>query len=193
LNTLAKNLFLLLLLSSAFIFPACGSKEVKSEKASTTVLKSSTQTVAPPMIVMTATVTAASTQTAVINASSTHSYTKQVFAKHHAFPHTAKQPMMAAVTPLVSAVPTFATTAVTFANASEPTQKKSGSHWPLIVAGIALVAALGFYFWTKKAPPHNDFPLPPMGGLSPVGGFTAKRNKIQQEPKKESIWAKKLF
>jgi len=142
---------------------------------------------------MTPTATVASTQTALMNASLIHPYTKLAMTKHHALPHGAKQPMMAAITPLVSPVPTSATTAMTFANANESTPKKSASHWPLIVAGIALVAALGFYFWTKKAPPHNDFPLPPMGGLSPVGGFTAMRDKVQQNSKKRSIWTKKIF
>jgi hypothetical protein len=192
LSTSTKNLFFLLLLSSALILPACGSKEVKSEQNSTTALKSSAET-APTMVVMTPTITIASTQTTAANVYANHSYTKKRIAKHRALPQSTKQPMMAAITPSISPVPTAATIAVTFAHANEPVRKKSGSHWPLIIAIIILVAALGFYFWTKKTPPHNDFPLPPMGGLSPVGGFTAMKNKIQQEPKKQSIWTKKIF
>lgn len=187
-NTLTKNLCLLLLLSSTLILPACGNKEVKSQKLSETVLKSITPVVAPPIAKTTPT-TVAVAQPTETNASG-HPYTKQVVAKHHAKPHSVKQPIMAAATPLV---PTPAATAVTFATTTEPAPKKSGSHWPLIIAGVALVAALGFYFWTKKAPPHNDFPLPPMGGLSPVGGFAAMRNKVQQETKKQTIWTKKVL
>ena len=100
---------------------------------------------------------------------------------------------MAAITPLVSPIPTGIPTPINFTATTETTPKKSGSHWPLILAIIALLAAIGFYLWTKKAPPHNDFPLPPMGGLSPVGGFTAMRNKVKQENKKKSLWNKKVF
>jgi hypothetical protein len=192
LSTSIKNLFFLLLLSSALILPACGSKEVKSEQNSTTALKSSTETT-PTMFMMTPTATMVSTQTVVTNVYANHSYTKKRVSKHRALPQGEKQPMMAAITPSVSPVPTSATIAVTFAHANEPVRKKSGSHWPLIIAIIILVAALGFYFWTKKTPPHNDFPLPPMGGLSPVGGFTAMKNKIRQESKKQSVWTKKIF
>jgi hypothetical protein len=192
LRTSTKNLFLLLLLSSTLILPACGSKEVKSEQNSTTNLKSAEQT-EPTMAVINPTATVASTPITPVHVYSTHSYAKRTVPKHHALPQGVKQPMIAAVTPLVTPVPTSPTAAVTFAKAVEPTRKKSGSHWPLIIAIIALAAALGFYFWTKKTPPHDDFPLPPMGGLSPVGGFTAMRNKVQHKPKRKSIWNKKIF
>ncbi len=204
-NTITKNLIFLLLLSIALVLPACGNQEVKSEKLSETVLKSSTQTSAPPIVFITATTatptatvifTPTAITTAVTNASlpETHTYTKQASpVKHHVRLHALKIPMIAAITPLASRVSTPIATPANFTTDNEMTRKKSATHWPLIVAGAALVVALGFYFWTKKAPPHDDFPLPPMGGLSPVGGYTAMRNKVQPEIKKQSIWTKKIF
>lgn len=185
-NTATKNLIFIVLLSCTLILPACGGKEVKSEKVPETDLKSSDQTIAPPMVSMTSTDIATST---VVN-----TYTKHTsLIKHHAHRHAVKEPIMAAITPLVSHISIPVTTPANFTIDNETTQKKSSSHWPLIVAGVALVAALGFYFWTKKASRRKNFPLPPMGGLSPVGGFTALRNKVQPETKKRSIWTKKVF
>jgi hypothetical protein len=195
LNTLTKNLFLLLLLSTAFILHACGSSEIKSQKTAQNILKSYTPVPTPPMVAMTATATPAVSPTPSVNeSSSNHTYTnKSASIKHHTAPHAIHQPIMAAITPLAAFSPTPITTAISFATTTEPAPKKSGTHWPLIIAGLALAAALGFYFWTKKAPPHNDFPLPPMGGLSPVGGFTGMKNKVKQETKKQSFWNKKVL
>ncbi len=186
LNTATKNLIFIFLLSCTLALSACGSKEVKSEKVPETDLKSGDQTIAPPMVSMTSTDMATPT---VVNTYTRHTS----FIKHHTHHHAVKEPIMAASTPLVPHTSTPVTTPVNFTIDNETTQKKSSSHWPLIVAGIALAAALGFYFWTKKTSPRKDFPLPPMGGLSPVGGFTAMRNKVQPETKKSSFWAKKLF
>jgi hypothetical protein len=199
LNTLTKNLLLLLLLSGTFIFPACRNQEVKSQKTSETVLKSGNEiTMTPTAGIDSSLFFPQPTATTTPSPTPTHSYTQHhSFVKHHVRPHVVKQPIMAAITPLVSPIPTptavTTTSSANFTADSEMPRKKSGSHWPLILAGIVLVAALGFYFWTKKNPPHNDFPLPPMGGLSPIGGFTAMRNKVQPKTKKQSIWTKKTF
>jgi hypothetical protein len=187
LNTATKNLIFIFLLSCALALPACGSKEVKSEKVPETDLKSSDQTITPSMVSMTSTDMATPT---VVN-----TYTKHAsLIKHHTHHHAVKEPIMAASAPLIPPhISTPVTTPVNFTIDNETTQKKSASHWPLIVAGVALAAALGFYFWTKKTSSHKDSPLPPMGGLSPVGGFTAIRNKVQPETKKWSVWTKNLF
>jgi hypothetical protein len=188
LNTITKNLVLLLLLSGPFILPACGSKEVKSEKVPETVLNSNTNTIAPPMTLMTETPTPTVVASVWVNA-----YTKHTkLAKHHSHSHVIKAPIMAAATPLVLPKTTPVNTPISFTTDSETPKKKSSSHWFLILSGLVLIAALGYYFWTKKTPPQNNYPLPPMGGLSPVGGFTAMRNKIRSE-KKQSIWTKKIF
>jgi len=210
LNTKTKNLLCVLALSSALILPACGKNEVKSEKTNETNLKAATSpTIPPPPIVTTPTASVSPTQTVSVSATGTpnavvppitNTYTKKHMATNHAtVTHMAMAkrsvPMMAA--PLPTAVPTNASSAstplATFTPVTAEAPKKPGSHWPLIIAIIALIAAVGFYFWTKKAPPHNDFPLPPMGGLSPVGGYTALRNKVKTETKKDSFWNKKLF
>ncbi len=192
---MTKNSFLLLLLSATFILHACGSSEVKSQKTAQSILKSYTAVPTPPMVAMTATATVSVSQTPSVNGSSSnHTYSnKTAGPKHHTAPHAINQPIMAVITPLAASSPTPIATAISFATTTEPAPKKPSSHWPLIIAGIALAAALGFYFWTKKAPPHNDFPLPPMGGLSPVGGFTGMKSKVKQETKKQSLWNKKVF
>jgi hypothetical protein len=180
LNSTTKNLVLLLLLSATFILPACGSKEVKSEKVPETVLKSNTDTIAPPVTLMTETSTPTVVASVWVNA-----YTKHTkLTRHHSHSHAVKEPIMAAATPLVLPKSTPVTTPINFSTDNETPKKKSGSHWFLILSGLVLVAALGYYFWTKKAPPQNNYPLPPMGGLSPVGGFNAMRNKIRTETKK---------
>jgi hypothetical protein len=189
LNSTTKNLVLLLLLSATLILPACGSKEVKSEKVPETVLKSNTDTIAPPMTLMTETSTPTVVASVWVNA-----YTKHTkLAKHHSHSHAVKEPIMAAATPLVLPKSTPVTTPINFATDNETPKKKSGSHWFLILSGLVLVAALGYYFWTKKAPPQNNYPLPPMGGLSPIGGFSATKTKFHTEAKKQSIWTKKTL
>jgi hypothetical protein len=196
LNTFTKNTFLLLLLSTAFILHACGgSNQIKSQKNAESILKSYTPVATPPMVAMTATATVSVNQTPSVNGSfPNHTYTnKSAGTKHHTALHPINQPIIAVITPLAVSSPTPIATAISFATTTEPAPKKPSSHWPLIIAGLALAAALGFYFWTKKAPPHNDFPLPPMGGLSPVGGFTGMKSKVKQETKKQSLWNKKLF
>ena len=186
------------------LLPACGKNEVKSEKTQATNLKSPDKP-ATPVVTMTATVGLSPTQTAsttVVPTSTINNYTKQKNSSNGSSKRSAMTraalakksvPMMAA--PLLTPSPTLVspTPIATFTPVSAQGPKKPGSHWPLIIAGIALVAAVGFYFWTKKAPPHNDFPLPPMGGLSPVSGFTAMRKKMQAETKKQSIWNKKII
>ena len=149
------------------------------------------------MVISTPTVAVVFVPPPVIKVSSlpsTNPYTKHPNpVRHHVTRHAVKEPIMAVITPMSATAATPVSIPVSLSADNKMTQKKSSSHWPLIVAGIALVAALGFYFWTKKAPPRNDFPLPPMGGLSPVGGFTAMRNKVQPEIKNQSIWTKKIL
>jgi putative SOS response-associated peptidase YedK len=188
-------------LSFALILPACGKNEVKSQKASETNLKSATSAATMTVTAsVSATQTASATATAVVPM--TNSYTKHKTSANRGSASGSSSrsfamkkpavPMMAA--PMTTAVPTMqGTPMATFTPVTAQAQKKPGSHWPLIVAGVALVAAVGFYFWTKKEPPQNDFPLPPMGGLSPVSGFTAMRNKVNADIKKTSIWTKKIF
>jgi hypothetical protein len=206
LNTYTKPVVLMMALSFALLLPACGKNEVKSQKASETNLKSADKP-ASSSATQTATASISATQNATTTATvvvpMTNTYTKHktsasrgsaLGSSSHtlAFVKKPAVPMMAA--PMTTALPTVqGTPMATFTPVTAQAPKKPGSHWPLIVAGIALVAAVGLYFWTKKEPPHNDFPLPPMGGLSPVSGFTAMRNKVGAETKKHSLWNKKIF
>ena len=89
------------------------------------------------------------------------------------------KPVAAAVTPVPVVSPVAA-----------KTENKSGSLWLWILA-VILVLGGGYYFWTKKSSRRKGHPLPPMGGLSPVSGFTAMKDKVQSS--KPSFWTKKLF
>ena len=75
-------------------------------------------------------------------------------------------------------------------------KKAGGSHFLLIIFLVLVVAGIGWYFWTKNQPmdDHPDHPMPPVGGLSPVSGFTAVKDKIEEADSSEtSFWSKKLF
>jgi hypothetical protein len=79
--------------------------------------------------------------------------------------------------------------------APAPVKKKSGgSRWLLWLLGAVALAGAGWYLWSKKHPPDSSEPMPPVGGLSPVSGFTAVKDNIEEEsPSEPSFWSKKLF
>lgn len=76
-----------------------------------------------------------------------------------------------------------------------PVKKSGGSHLFLWILVILVVAGIGWYFWSKSR--ENQYPTqptPPTGGLSPVSGFTALKDRIEDEAdSKPSIWSKKIF
>ena len=76
-----------------------------------------------------------------------------------------------------------------------PIKKSGGSHWLLWILVLLVVGLIGWYFWSKSQEGHHPGqPAPPMGGLSPVSGFTAVKDQIEEENgSKPSFWNKKLF
>jgi hypothetical protein len=82
-------------------------------------------------------------------------------------------------------------------NVQVPAKKKNGLMnallWMILIP--VLLIGLIWFIWSmfhKRELPFQ--PAPPMGGLSPVSGFTAMKNQIQAESEsKVSFWNKKLF
>jgi hypothetical protein len=74
-----------------------------------------------------------------------------------------------------------------------PKAAKSGSHWLWWILLILVVGGVGYYFWDKSRS-DSSMPMPPTGGLSPVSGFTAVKDRIEDEAEAHtSIWTRKLF
>jgi len=179
LNTLSKSTFSLILLAGVLVLPACGSKNsVKSETPG--------QNIVQPALTPESTIEPYK-ETTVISSSDDssaprprHSYSKEPNdVKTEVVAAAPAKPVAEAVTPAPAASPVVA-----------KTETKSGSFWLWILAAILALGG-GYYFWTKKSPRRKGHPLPPMGGLSPVSGFTAMKDKVQSS--KPSFWTKKLF
>jgi hypothetical protein len=176
---LTRYTFSFILLASAMVLTACGNKAaVKSEKPGQTVLEQAT-----PI----------STESSSIQAPSVASETSRPvrpYAKRTSSSKTsatAEAPTAEAKTPekpAPASVP--ARTPVT------ATEKKTGYTLPLILIALVLAGG-GYYLWSKKSHRKNR-PLPPHGGLSPVSGFTALKDRVHSDsPKKISFWSKKTL
>lgn len=178
-NTYTRSwLFLLLLGSAVLLLPACASKtNVNSEKAPETVLNAE-QTPMP------------GENTPV------HTYVEKI--------HRTKGPKSTTTittTPInaegvtTPAIPPVTPNQTPSVETPVPVKKSGGSHWLLWVLVVLVLAGIGWYFWTKNQENHPPTqPMPPTGGLSPVSGFTAVKDRIEDDVEpKPSIWSKKIF
>jgi hypothetical protein len=69
---------------------------------------------------------------------------------------------------------------------------KHGSHWFLWLVVLALLGGGAYWYWSHRKEDDSPYqPQPPVGGLSPVSGFTAR--KKLPEPRKTSFWKRNLF
>jgi len=183
LNTLNQRSLFLILLGGALLFlPACGSKTaVKSERASETVLNPETAPVANGM----ADIGETGHNTPI------NTYVEKIGHK--------KKPLSSLTTTSTTAntvAPPPETPAQTPAmETAAPVAKSGGSHLLLWLLLIIVLGGVGWYFWSKNHPEdHVDQPMPPVGGLSPVSGFTALKDQIEEEsPSETSFWSKKIF
>ena len=189
-NTLTRSWLFLILMGIAVTFlPACGSKtNVKSEKAPETVLNDETPVMTP-----------VSNGNAEIGLpgenTSIHTYVEKI--------HRTKSPKsgttitttpLASTTTAMTPVPTPAANQTPVMETTAPVKKSGGSHWLIWILVILVLALIGWYFWNKSREGHPGQPMPPTGGLSPVSGFTALKDKIEDETEsKPSIWSKKIF
>jgi hypothetical protein len=183
LNTLVQRfLFLALLGCASLLLPACGSNNgaVKSQKNSETVLNPENSS---------------SNGTADIGIPGEHSTSVNTYVEK-----VGRSKKKSGATASVSSSTPLATTQTTpnQTPAMDPvtpvkkTGKSSKLLWLLLVP---ILAGIGWYFWSKNQPhDHPSQPMPPVGGLSPVSGFTAVKDQIEDESAPEtSFWFKKLF
>lgn len=164
---------ILFLAAAGLLLPACGSKStVKSEKATETVLNpESTPTTASPSS----------------HRDESDSYTAKIHSKAgNGSTAAGTNATTAAAPPVASGTPAMETTATAADKGGFPT-------WILWVLGIAALGGLGYMAWAKRQAAEESQPMPPVGGLSPVSGFTALKDQIEEETPKPSFWSKKLF
>lgn len=175
LNTPIQRTLFLVLLAGALFLPACGSKSGNTQKPPETVLNPETTPIPEENAVKPE---------------------KAYVVKFH----KAKQVkgVQAASTTNVS-TPTATTQNTPMSTpameASAPPKKTGHAAWLWWVLVVLVLAGGGWYFWSKnRSDEHPSQPLPPTGGLSPVSGFTAVQDKIEDgTPEEPSIWTRKLF
>lgn len=190
-NTFLRNAsFLGLLALSVVLLPACGGgNNVQSNKAPETVLNPESTPSADSTPV----------SSGEENGTSYHTYVQKSYTSKI---HRTKGPNS---TTSIVTTPTGDTTPVITPAATQntapmesapaPVKKSGGSHWFLWFLVLVALGGIGWYFWQKnQEDAFGNQPKPPTGGLSPVSGFTAVRDQIQDDEKKEpSIWTRKLF
>lgn len=183
-NTLQRNFALLLLLACSVLFlPACGGGNVQSNKAPETVLNTEPTPDSTPV----------SSGTSSDN-TSVNTYVEKSYVSH------IKRSKGPNSTTTITTTPTDATPVVTAVVAQQNTpvaetpKKSGGSHWFLWLLVVLVLLGIGWYFWAKNQEDDFGQPKAPTGGLSPVSGFTAVKDQIEEEAKSApSIWTKKLF
>ncbi len=180
--------FLAFLAFAVVLLPACGgSGNVKSQKAAETVLSPE----ASPTPVATASSDlgiAGEKHEAPIN-----TYVEKIKrTKNGKETKITLTPGTPAATPETAAAAATPNTAPPV-DASVP-PAKGGSHWIWWVLLVLALGGIGWFLKNKSQSGDYSQPNPPVGGLSPVSGFTGVKNKIEDETDSEpSIWTKKLF
>ncbi len=178
-----------MLASSVVLLPACGgSGNVKSQKASETVLNPET----------TPTPVSSGTTDIGLPSEKNHGTPINAYVEKIKRSKGAKgtkitlTPSTAANTPEVTPQTTPNQTPAMETPAAPV--KTGGSHWILWTVLVVAVAGIGWFFWSKNQSGDSGQPNPPVGGLSPVSGFTGVKNNIEDDSdSKPSFWSKKLF
>ncbi len=179
--TLTQRVIFLAFLGSALVLlPACGSNQnVKSDKAAETVL-------APePTPVPTMDMSAGEKQEHPIG-----SYTENIKRTKNG------KETKISVTPAATTESTPASTpiAAPVVDTAVPPAKGGGSHWFWWVLLVLVLGGVGLFLKNRNQSGDYSQPNPPVGGLSPVSGFTGLKTKIEEEAEPEpSFWTKKLF
>lgn len=171
------------------LLPACGNKSnVQSEKAPETVLNEETPVMTP---------VSNGNQEIGLPGESTgiHTYVEKIHrTKNPKTGTTITTTPLASTTTATTPVPTPMVHQTPVMETTAPVKKSGGFHWFIWLLVLILVGFLGWYFWNKSREGHPGQPMPPTGGLSPVSGFTALKDKIEDESEsKPSIWFKKIF
>ena len=186
-----RFVFLALLAASILLLPACGgSGNVKSQKASETVLNPES-TPAP---------TSSGTADIGMPGEQDHGTPINTYVEKIKRSKGAKGTKIT-LTPSTAAAATTPETAPQTTPAQTPAMettvtpvKTGGSHWILWTILVVAAAGIGWFFWSKNQSGDSGQPNPPVGGLSPVSGFTGVKNDIEDDSNSEpSFWSKKLF
>ena len=185
-------IFLFLLAGAAVLLPACGGNGIK-QNPNTTVLNPDQTPVLTPV-----------SQGMTDLGSSGKNTSIGVYVEKIHRSKGPKSKTTITTTP-VATTDNSATTAATPVTTPQQTPavetalpvKKSGAfHWVLWLLVIIVLGVIGWYFWSRSRS-HSDQsgqPTPPMGGLSPVSGYTAVKDRIEDEAEgKPSLWSKKIF
>ena len=177
-----RPLALILLGSALLLLPACGSQNVKSQNQAETVLNTEETPPSPSS-----------------GLSEGHKPARSYIAKIHRT--KGAQNTTITTTPVSGEGATMASTLpgtpkqTPALETPMPVKKSAGAHWFLWLLVLIVLGLIGWYFWSKNQEgQHPGQPAPPLGGLSPVSGFTAVKDRIEEEDgSKPSFWNKKLF
>jgi hypothetical protein len=211
LNRFAPSLLIALLGAMALFLPACGGNQIKGQNPPETVLNSEPtptpdmgEFYTPTPIAETAQVKKSDdsdTLTPPVSKKVARSY-KQKIARMKATeaavnaqvsPTSTPQvtPVVASViTPTVVPAPIQAQPPMESTTNSTP---KKGSHWFLWLVVLVILGGGAYWYFTRNKDEETPYqPQPPVGGLSPVSGYTGLKRSSSSH-KKTSIWNRKLF
>jgi hypothetical protein len=183
LNTLIQRIFFLVFLGSALLsLPACGSKStVNSQKPNETVLNPEATPVS----------------SGDFGNTPVNTYVEKVGHKKSSKSSSQTIGMASTISSSTAAATTQNTPNNTpvMETAAPPVKKGGHSSWLWWILLVLILAGIGWYFWSKNQPDeHPAQPMPPVGGLSPVSGFTAVKDQIEDESSPEpSFWTRKIF
>lgn len=187
--TLTQRFTFLAFLGFAMVLlPACGgSGNVKSQKAAETVL--SPETTPTPV---------SSGASGIVMAGENHGTPINTYVEKFKRSKSGKAtkitltPGTPAATPDVTPVTTPVPPPPV--DTTTPPAKTGGSHWIWWVLLVLVLGGVGWFLKNKNQSGDFSQPNPPVGGLSPVSGFTGVKNNIEDESDSEpSFWSKKLF
>ncbi len=187
----------LFLLLGAFIvlLPACGGNEIKGQKPPETVLNPDTSSTSSETSSQPKTNFNFDTATRPVGKSVARSYKEKITRVKGP---KSVQTVQVGTTPEVTSN-NSTPTVVPISDQSQPPMEgsanqkpKHGSHWFLWLVVLALLGGGAYWYWSHRKEDDSPYqPQPPVGGLSPVSGFTAR--KKMPEPKKISFWKRNLF
>ncbi len=196
-NALKQHLTFLVVFGLVLILlPACGNKNaVKSQKASETVLNSNPTPSSQSNTWVDIGMPEQTKKTEAVPRSYVEKIKNEVQPEA---PSLAAAPNSISVTAMVpTPIPTVESVPVknTTMENTAPVKKNVGAYILLWLLVILALGGAGYYFWSKtRIEEHPLQPQKPLGGLSPVSGFTAIRGQLEKKRNtQKSFWLKKIF
>ncbi len=198
----------LLLIACTLLLPACGGNEIKGQKTPETVLNAETSATPNAAINMGPSPNGSEvssnpktgfnfdTPNRPVERSVARSY-KEKIARVKGPQSVQTVQVITTPTPETSAAISSNSTPTSSQQSQPPmdastNNKPKGSHWFIWLIVLAVLGGGAYWYWSHRREDETPYqPQPPVGGLSPVSGFTARRNLT--ESKKTSFWNRKLF